>query len=161
MEAYVQPGVGASDALLDWLEREEVKARVHDVTRDQAALAEAYALGAGVLPVVVIQGQAIRGYDPGRLQVLLGGEAAEGFEMRLAASGELVVERIEAGGLAELAGLKPGDVITELAGYTVFSPDQVRSAISRSAERPVTIRVRRGEDVLTLKLASAPISGPA
>jgi len=65
--------------------------------------------------------------------------------------GRTVVTDVTGGSLAEDAGLEPGDVITDLGGYSAFSLDQLRRVLS--AGRPITLGVRRGSERLRLSLS--------
>ncbi|HVB77638.1 MAG TPA: PDZ domain-containing protein [Candidatus Nitrosotalea sp.] len=150
-DVFIQPGVGSSDALLDWLERYEITTQIHDVDNDEGALALALALGGGALPVTRRGGRTVPGYDPQALLALLQPDPAdEGLELIAGSTGEVVVGRVEAGGPAARLGLQEGDVVAELGGYSVFSPDQVLSALKRSGKRSLRLRVRRGDHWLTV-----------
>jgi len=151
IKVYVAPGEGASDALLDWLEVEEVVADVHDV-REESDLAEAIAAGAFPFPVTRVGEELIRGFDPVRLtHAIFGGEDAGAGVLVEVRDGRTVVTDVTGGSLAEDAGLEPGDVITDLGGYSSFSLDQLRSVLS--AGRPITLGVRRGAEQLRLSLS--------
>ena len=152
IKVYVAPGEGASDALLDWLEAEEVVADVHDV-REESDLAEAIAAGAYPFPVTRVGEELIRGFDPVRLtHAIFGGEdAGAGVLVEVSGDGRTVVTDVTGGSLAEDAGLEPGDVITDLGGYSAFSLDQLRRVLS--AGRPITLGVRRGTEQLRLSLS--------
>ena len=151
IKVYVAPGEGASDALLDWLEVEEVVADVHDV-RDEADLAEAIAAGAFPFPVTLVGEELIRGFDPLRLShAIFGGEDAGAGVLVEVRDGRTVVTDVTGGSLAEDAGLEPGDVITDLGGYSYFSLDQLRSVLA--AGRPTTLGVRRGGEQFRLSLS--------
>jgi S1-C subfamily serine protease len=152
IEVYAAPGEGASDALLDWLEVEEVVANVHDV-RDESTLAEAIAAGAFPFPVTLVEQEVIRGFDPVRLGYAIFGaeEAGAGVSVAVDPDGRAVVMDVARGSLAEDAGLETGDVIVYLGGYSSFSVDQLRNVLA--AGRPITLGVRRGADQLRLSLA--------
>ena len=152
IEVYAAPGEGASDALLDWLEVEEVVANVHDV-REESTLAEAIAVGAFPFPVTRVGEEVIRGFDPVRLtHAIFGGEdAGAGVLIEVAAAGRPVVTGVATASVAEDAGLQPGDVITDLGGYSSFSVDQLRTMLG--AGRPITLGVRRGSERLRLSMS--------
>jgi S1-C subfamily serine protease len=153
IEVYAAPGEGASDALLDWLEVEEVVANVHDV-REESTLAEAIAAGAFPFPVTKVGEELIRGFDPVRLTyAIFGGEdAGAGVAVEIDDAGRPVVTGVASGSLAEDAGLEPGDVITDLGGYSSFTVDQLRSVLATG--RPITLGVRRGSGLLRLSMSS-------
>ena len=151
IEVYVAPGEGASDALLDWLEVEEVAANVHDV-RDESTLADAIAVGAFPFPVTRVGDEVIRGFDPVRLgYAIFGGEeAGAGVSVAVDPEGRPVVTEVAEGSLAEDAGLEEGDIILDLGGYSSFSIEQLRNVLD--AGRPITLGVRRGTDRLRLSM---------
>jgi len=151
IEVYAAPGEGASDALLDWLEVEEVVANVHDV-REESTLAEAIAAGAFPFPVTWVGEEVIRGFDPVRLTyAIFGGEdAGAGVVVEIDETGQPVVTGVTSGSLAEDAGLEAGDVIVDLGGYSAFSVDQLRNVLATG--RPITLGVRRGSDQLRLSV---------
>jgi S1-C subfamily serine protease len=157
IDVYAAPGQGASDALLDWLEVEEVMANIHDV-RVEATLAEAIAAGAFPFPVTRVGEELIRGFDPVRLtNAIFGGEdAGAGVLVTVDEGGRPVVAGVVSGSLAEEAGLAPGDVITDLGGYSSFSFDQLRSVLAKG--RPITLGIRRGTDRLRLSMYSGEIA---
>jgi S1-C subfamily serine protease len=153
IEVYAAPGQGASDALLDWLEVEEVVANVHDV-REEETLAEAIAAGAFPFPVTRVGEEQIWGFDPVRLtNAIFGGEdAGAGVLVTVDEAGRPVVTGVASGSLAEEAGLEPGDVITDLGGHSSFSLDQLRTVLGKG--RPITLGIRRGDDQLRLSMSA-------
>lgn len=152
IDVYAAPGEGASDALLDWLEKNEVVATVHDV-RGEAELAEALSLGGIRFPMTRVDGRIVRGFDPAAIDSLLHTEDEEGAGIELAVDGEghPVVAEVAEGSIADAAGLQVGDVIVELSGYSSFSLDQLEGVLA--ARRPVVLGVRRGADQFRVSLA--------
>jgi S1-C subfamily serine protease len=153
IEVYAAPGQGASDALLDWLEVEEVVADVHDV-REESTLAEAIAAGAFPFPVTRIGEELIHGFDPVRLtNAIFGGEdAGAGVLVAVDNAGRPVVTSVASDSLASEAGLEPGDVIIDLGGYSNFSLDQLRNVLATG--RPITLGIRRDGEQLRLSMSS-------
>ena len=152
IDVYAAPGEGASDALLDWLEQNEILAVVHDVHGEEE-LAEALSLGGVTFPITKIDGAVIRGFDPVAIEGLLVQEEEVGVGLELALDGEghPVVADVAEGGAGEAAGLKVGDVIVELSGYSSFSIDQLEDVLA--AGRPLVLRVRRGGDQIRVRLS--------
>ncbi len=58
----------------EFLSRRQIEYELKDVTRDRQALAEFVEAGFLLPPVTVVDGVAVRGYDPDRLDELLGME---------------------------------------------------------------------------------------
>jgi glutaredoxin-like protein NrdH len=56
----------------EFLSRHGVAYELRDVTRDEQALREFLALGLPLPPVTVVDGVAVQGYQPDRLERLLG-----------------------------------------------------------------------------------------
>jgi predicted metalloprotease with PDZ domain len=155
VEVFAQPGVGSSDALLDLLEYLEVPAVQRDVRRDEEALAEALALGGGVLPVLRRGNQVIAGLDLAAVRQLLssGAEVGAGLQVELGPEGRPVVIGVEPGSPAENAGLRPGDVIAGLGGYTNFGLSELERVL-RQARRGVRLTVQRDDVLVQAQLAS-------
>ena len=152
LEAFIAPGEGASDALMDWLEYQEIVPVVRDVRADEEALAVAIALGAGRLPVVKVGDRTVTGFDPSALKLMLEPKAAGGgISVVPDGSGRLVVQKVDPGGIGEALGLRPGDVVTRLSGYTAFSAEQLDQALS-NPPRTLVLAVRRGGEELELSL---------
>ena len=53
---------------------------------------------------------------------------------------------------ARVAGIKPGDVITEADGHAIQSTDELTSIVSAYGASPLQLTVQRGESTLTLTL---------
>ena len=158
-EAFIQPGVGSSDALIDWLEQHEIVVRTHDVTRDEGALATAMALGGGRLPVYRVGDRVVAGFLPDQLEALGDrSQVAGGLRLETGPEGGVLVREVLPGSIAETAGLQSGDVVVKLGGYTQFSVDQFRIALERPRTSRLAMEVRRGEDILTLRVET-PLRG--
>jgi S1-C subfamily serine protease len=57
------------------------------------------------------------------------------------------VAEVTAGGPAEAAGIRPGDVITELGGRPVVGPDELATLVrDRAPGDRVEVRYRRGSE---------------
>lgn len=129
------------------------------MSRDPAAAAEMVRLsGQQGVPVTAIDGQIVVGYDQPRLDALLretqrprlGAAVADAAEMaRKGRSSEqrgAYIGRVTSGGVAQRAGLQPGDVIVALAGREVQSAlhlEQFVAAI-RPGQRVPLAFVRNG-----------------
>jgi S1-C subfamily serine protease len=111
-----------------------VKFNEYDVSLDHAAAQEMVQLtGQMGVPVIVVDNEIIIGFDRQRLQALLaaGNSAAKRvrFGIKIAdaskvatSSGQVsgaIVGEVSPGFLGEKAGLKAGDIITEVSGHPV------------------------------------------
>lgn len=96
-----------------------------------------------------------------RLAVSLGGPAANflfaiavfavlAMTLGVSQAKEVSIAGVTAGSPAEAAGFKPGDIVIEAGGRTIEMRDDVTRATVLSAGEPVTYRVRRGEEIVTL-----------
>ena len=107
--------------------------REYDVSRDRAAAEEMVKLtGQMGVPVIVIDGQVVIGFDRARLQELLAaGAGAPGsvhFGLKIADAAKVAgasaqsgafVGAVSPGLLGEKAGLKEGDIITGISGIRI------------------------------------------
>ena len=71
-------------------------------------------------------------------------QLAERLEVPRSTTG-VVITALDPSGRAAEAGLREGDVIRKVDGKTVTSSAELRSALSRTAERPALMLVQRGE----------------
>lgn len=72
----------------------------------------------------------------------------------------LVVHSIEPGGPADLAGVRPGDVLLNVDGQFLSSAGGTRLG-SLTPGRPVDLKVRRGKEFMTLSIVPrAPLQAP-
>jgi len=96
-----------------------------------------------------------------RLAVSLGGPAANfifaiavfavlAVTLGVSQAKEVSVADVTAGSPAEAAGFKPGDIVIEAGGRAIEVRDDVTRATILNAGEPVTYRVRRGEETVTL-----------
>jgi C-terminal processing protease CtpA/Prc len=153
VEVFVQPGVGSSDALTDWLEYQEVPFVVRDCRRDPDALAEAIALGGGRLPVTRSGGRVAVGLDPEELRRVVSGgsQVGAGLEVDAGPDGRPVIVGVEPGSKADEAGLRPGDVIAEVGGYSNFALPDLERVLS-SSTRSIRLTVRREDALVQARL---------
>jgi len=155
VEVFVQPGVGSSDALTDWLEYQEVPFVVRDCGRDADALAEAIALGGGRLPVTRSGDRVAVGLDPEELRRVVSGgsRVGAGLEVDAGPDGRPVIVGVEPGSKADEAGLRPGDVIAEVGGYTNFALTDLERVLS-SSRRSIRLTVRREDALVQARLSA-------
>jgi S1-C subfamily serine protease len=117
-----------------------------DVSRDSAAAEEMVNLtGQMGVPVIVIDGQAIVGFDRNRIQELVSAGAgaspkirfglkiadasANAPQMGINAAPGAIIGEVSPGLSGKKAGLKPGDIVTEINGRKIVSAADMESAL--------------------------------
>ena len=86
------------------------------------------------------------------LRLYPGGQAVG---VALHTSGLLVVGTSDLSGAhspARIAGLKPGDLITEAGGRPMSATDDLTKLVAATGETPIPLTIRRGENILSLTL---------
>jgi glutaredoxin len=162
---FVRAGDPQCAALLAYLEQRAVPHTVRDVTADPSAAAILFGrLGRVAVPALIVNDRMIVGFDPVQLARFLprqqGDEPAVSFgaavrsvtrdlarEHGLAASFGVEVGPVREGSPASAAGVRTGDVITAIGGYTLTGgADQFRTAVgARRAGDTMTITVWRDD----------------
>lgn len=137
---YTTPTCGYCRQLKAYLRQRGVPFIEHDVSRDRQAAIEMVRLsGQQGVPVAVINGQVVVGFNRPLIDRLLArpklGLAIAPAE-RIAAKKGLAlpsgayVGRVDPGSPADRAGLRPGDVITRMAGHPVRSDADVHRLLT-------------------------------
>ncbi len=72
------------------------------------------------------------------------------FALGVPQAKEVVIRGVVAGGAAEQAGIKAGDIVLTAGGRTVVTSLDVTSATQLNAGEPVTYKVRRGTEELSI-----------
>jgi len=122
-----------------------VKYTEYDVSEDQERAREMIDLtGQMGVPVTVIDGEVVIGFDRLRLQAILagsGGRQPVRFGLKIADAdkvaqrhGEIpvfgaVVGEVSPGSLGEKAGLKEGDIVTQVNMFRVSNADDLQKAL--------------------------------
>ncbi|MHC5019298.1 MAG: PDZ domain-containing protein [Planctomycetota bacterium] len=75
-----------------------------------------------------------------------------GIFVREPTPGHVVIERLQKGCGAELAGIQPGDVVLAVDGRPIANGDQLIGRMWSS--RPYTLRLRRGEAELEIRTST-------
>ena len=143
---YTTPTCGYCHQAKRFLSERGAKYTERDVSRDRTAADEMVRLtGQMGVPVIVIDGQAIIGFDRPRLESLLaksGSENRPRFGLKIADAGKIaqksgalpvfgaLVGAVAPGSLGEKAGLQPGDIITELNLRQISNADDLEKALS-------------------------------
>jgi S1-C subfamily serine protease len=150
----------------EYLSRQSVSFREVDVSRDAAAAADLLRrTGQQGVPVTVIDGETIVGYDRPRIDAALarahrpqlGAAVADAAEMARQGRGAVgegaYVGRVRAGSSAANAGLQVGDVIVAVAGRPIRTAADLEGIIPRLPPgQDVPLRVMRGAQTITLAL---------
>jgi S1-C subfamily serine protease len=141
----------------------DVKYTEYDVSRDRDAAEEMVSLtGQMGVPVTVIDGEAVIGFDRSRLQALLaagGGRPPVRFGLKVADADRVaqkqgavpvfgaVVGEVSPGSPGERAGLKAGDIITKVNMWRVAGADDLARALRGLKEGDiVTVLFLRGDE---------------
>jgi regulator of sigma E protease len=64
--------------------------------------------------------------------------------------GHPFAQRLRPGKPAERAGLLPGDQFVSIEGIPIYSSDQLRELVGKRPDQPIDVKVRRGNDMLSL-----------
>ena len=173
---YSTPTCTYCAAAKRWFNEHGVQYTEHDVTKDPARAAEMYRLtGQNAVPVIRVGGQVMVGYDPLQLARLIpanpdapgpaeaAGErvslgmaaqsltAEKAAQLGLPAPFGVVVGPVKAGGPADNAGIREGDVLVGLGSYTLQNLPQLQRVVAM--KRPgdsLPVRAwRSGEEFAT------------
>ena len=131
-----------------------------DVSRDPQAASELQQLGQRGVPVILVDGHMVVGFDRARLERLLAETPPEPDASRPRLGAGIAdamhhappgsppgayIGRVRPGSPAARAGLQPGDIIVALAGQPVDSAAAVEQMLSRQGrQHPVPARIYRG-----------------
>jgi S1-C subfamily serine protease len=78
---------------------------------------------------------------------------AQQYGLPRSASGSVVVTGVNPSGAAARAGLREGDVIREINGEPVRTPNDVRDALTAKSDKPALAYVQRGDRSFYMALA--------
>ncbi len=163
---YFKPTDPYSLAARDFLSRRRAGLTVYDVSEDVRAWDEMVRLsGQYSVPVVVIEGQVLVGFDREQIARLLPHEKPP---LRLGVSiasvqpaanrpGGAYIGQVGGGSLAERAGIRPGDVLIEMAQRPVRSAADVHAIMAEArAGDQVSVTLWRAGRTLRLSLRLRP-----
>lgn len=68
-------------------------------------------------------------------------------------TGTTTVDEIVPGSAAQMVGLQPGDVVSEVGGKTVSKPGDVTQVVRASGGAPIELKVQRGGSPVTMQVA--------
>lgn len=153
VKVFTTPTCGYCRQVKSFLDERGVHYREHDVSRDRAAAQEMVNLtGQMGVPVILIDGEAVIGFDRGRLETLLAREPrrkpprfglkiTDASRMRKAGA---YIGAVAADGLGARIGLATGDIITDINSEPVGSAVDVERALSGlTAGNIVTMKFQR------------------
>ena len=146
VKIYTSPTCGYCHQARSYLSAKGVAFTEADISRDRAAAQEVMQLtGQMGVPVIVIDGQAVIGFDRPRLDALLsqgGGGGRPRLGLKIADASRVaqkmgavpvfgaLVGAVAPGSLGEKIGLKSGDIITEINMRPVRGADDLEKAVS-------------------------------
>ncbi len=94
------------------------------------------------------------GHAPGRFGMSvepLTPEIARQLDLNRGTEG-VVISGIDPSGAAASAGLKEGDVIQQVNGKSVRTPEEVRSALNATGDKPAVLLIARGNNTIFVPL---------
>ena len=165
VKIYTTPTCGYCHQAKRFLSERGVKYTEHDVSRNKAAAEEMVHLtGQMGVPVIVVDGQVVTGFDRARLESLLG-KGVNGhhphFGLKVADASKIaqkfgavpvfgaVIGAVAPSSLGERAGLKVGDIITEINLRRINNADDLEHTLaSLTADSRVMIAFCRGQETL-------------
>jgi glutaredoxin 3 len=163
VKVYTTPSCGYCYQVKSFLDGLGVKYTEYDVSRDREKAEEMVKLtGQMGVPVTVIDGEAVIGFDRARLQTILtGGDGRKPvhFGLKVADADKVaqkqgaipvfgaVIGGVSPDSLGEEAGLRVGDIITQVNAWRVSNADDLQKALQ--GLRPgniVTVMFLRGSE---------------
>ena len=130
----------------EFLSQKGIAFEERDVSRDPAAAQELRSTGQTGVPVTVIDGQMVVGFDRPRLEHILAqtqGKSRPSLGAAIADASKITarsgpapvfgayIGRVRPGSVAERTGLAPGDIVTELNLQRIANADDLERALSR------------------------------
>lgn len=165
IKIYTTPTCGYCHMAKKYLSERGIAYVEYDVSRDRQAADEIVNLtGQMGVPVIVVDGQVVVGFDRQRLEQLIGkggGDNRPRFGLKVADASKItrktgglpvfgaLVGAVAPGSPAERAGIKEGDIITEINMRPIRGADDLEKALAnlRSGAR-VAIILQRGQQSL-------------
>ena len=164
---YTTPTCGYCHQAKTYLSQRGIRFAEYDVSRDRAAADEMMRLtGQMGVPVIVVEGQVIIGFDRDRLEYLLDKNNRDNSQhphlgLSIADASKVahkygltpvfgaLVGRVASSSLGEKAGLRKGDIITEINLRSIHNADDMEAALSSlTAGGRLVIVFLRGQETL-------------
>jgi glutaredoxin-like YruB-family protein len=163
---YTSPTCPYCTMVKEFLSQKGVSFDERDVSRDPSYAQELVnSTGQMGVPVTIINGQTVVGFDRGRLEQLIsqtrtgqrppfGASITDASKMAAARALGIVlgayVGRVRPGSIAERIGLAPGDVITELNMKPIANAGDLEDALSNlNSSSRFSVVFLRGNETLT------------
>ena len=165
VKIYTTPTCGYCQMAKKYLLEHGIQFVEYDVSRDRQVADEMVSLSGQMgVPVIVVDGQVIIGFDRPKLEQLLGqgsGDSRPRFGLKVADASKItrkmgglpvfgaLVGAVASASPAERAGIKEGDIITEINMRPIRGADDLEKALAnlRLGAR-VTIILQRGQQTL-------------
>ena len=157
VKVYATPTCGYCHQVKKFLSERGVKYTEYDVSRDRAAADEMVRLtGQMGVPVILVDGQAVIGFDRARLEHLLGKSGNGGrprFGLKVADAGKIaqssgaLIGAVAPSSLGEKSGLRAGDIITEVNMRQINNAGELEHVLTSltSGSRVAIVFLRDGE----------------
>jgi S1-C subfamily serine protease len=137
-----------------------VKYTEYDVSRDEKAAEEMVSKSGQMgVPVIIIDGQVVVGFDRARLEAILATGSRVHFGLKVADADRIaqkqgaipvfgaLIGEVAPGSLGEKVGLRPGDIITEINARRVSNATDVAQAVAGLKTGGIlTVLFLRGND---------------
>jgi glutaredoxin-like YruB-family protein len=166
VKVYTSPTCGYCHQAKRYLSERGVQFTEHDVSLDRAAAQEVVRLtGQMGVPVIVIDGEVVVGFDRPRLERLLaakGGEQRPRFGLKVADASRVaqkagavpvfgaLVGAVAPASPGERAGIRSGDIVTEINMRPIRNAGDLEQALANLTHGSnVTVVLLRGEQRLT------------
>jgi len=160
---YTTPTCGYCRQAKDYLTKKGVRFVERDVSSDRAAADEMVRkTGQMGVPVIIVDGQIVVGFDRARLEQLLGNTRPPSFGLSVADASKIMqkhgmpplfgafVGKVAPSSAGERAGLKEGDIITEINMKPIRNADDLAQALAglASGSRVSIVFLRDGQQSL-------------
>jgi glutaredoxin 3 len=163
---YTTPTCPYCKMVKDFLSQRGISFEERDVSRNSSYAQElANSTGQMGVPVTIIDGQVVVGFDRGRLELLTAQKQAgqrPPFGASIADAGKITAERglgvtigayvggVRPGSVAQKIGLAPGDIISELNMRRIGNADDLENALSSlSSGSRISLVFLRGNKTIT------------